>query len=38
MPKTEKKEETKNSVVLMYAVLGGLIFILAMIIAMNFFI
>jgi hypothetical protein len=38
MPKKVDKNENKNSVVLMYAVLGALIFMLGIIIVMKFFI
>ncbi len=37
MPKNEIKKENKNSVVLMYAVLGAMIFILGIIVVWKFF-
>lgn len=37
MPKKIDNKENKNSVVLMYAVLGAMVFLIAMIIVLKFF-
>lgn len=37
MPKKIDNKETKNSVVLMYAVLGAMVFLITMIIVLKFF-
>ena len=38
MPKKEIKQENKNSVVLMYAILGAMVFILGIIVVWKFFV